>query len=73
MKSVASPATNSAFSTPLWRAFIRASRIADSTESTPITRAAPDFAATRPIVPVPQYASIATWVPSKPASSIAAR
>ena len=43
-----------AFSTPLWRAFSRASRMAESTESTPVTFAAPRLAATRPIVPVPQ-------------------
>jgi len=54
MKSPASAATNRAFSTPLCRALSRASRMADSTESTPTTSAAPRLAATSPMVPVPQ-------------------
>ena len=61
MKCPASSAVKSAFSMPLWRAFSRASLMADATLSTPITRAAwavsapgSPFAATRPMVPVPQ-------------------
>lgn len=73
MKAPASPTTNRAFSTPLCRAFSRASRMADATESTPTTCAAPCLAATRPMVPVPQYASTARSVPEKRASSTACR
>ena len=45
----------------------------DSTQSTPVTCAAPMEAATRPMVPVPQYASMACSAPVKPASSMAWR
>ena len=54
MKAVASAQTNVALATPLCCAFCRASRMAASTLSTPITRCAPRLAATSPIVPVPQ-------------------
>ena len=47
--------------------------MADATESTPVTRAAPIEAATSPMVPVPQYASMACSVPVKFASSTALR
>ena len=73
MNAPASATAKRALSTPLWRAFCRASRMEDSTQSTPVTCAAPMEAATRPMVPVPQYASMACSAPVKPASSMAWR
>ena len=54
MKSVASAATKRALAMPLCLALSRASAMAEATESTPITCAAPRVAATSPMVPVPQ-------------------